>query len=830
MAETESRPPLLSKVSKCFSTGDFAGARLLVRQSLAQESCSYEARVLSGRAALYSGDTAGASTDFQAAVELNPEACSAWEGIAQLKSATGDVAEAAETYQKLLELARQLKDEEKVREYLWRGAEAYDRCGHLESAEEQLRELLECELSKDQKLEALCFLADVQMKLEKSKQERSVQSAMEAQERNLGRITRSLSGVRLDVDAARAEEQECEEGGLADTLKAIVRRTMPCPRFVKYHEAHVQRYLSRLKAFPPRSTARNEKRLQALRACVRMITTHAGGCTTPFPFEAAIWLLEELEELYGGAVPICGQDPLDINTCSSGNNVSSPRRLARISGSYSTLASPRVSTQLNWYRGNSIAPGVGRAHLQQMAANAVAVADRAAQAEESGLDASGRPVVHKVEDFGRKLAHQFPWAPAAYVAVGLALRRRFLSDPEAPSTLARRRQITKALKGAVEAGADSAAGWKALAELQYQNRSWMEAYETSVKGLEWSVRRRAAGCETLTQFALSLRLCYARCLRRLGRLDESEYAFKVLAGWTTEGVCAFDEMCGSPPVSVRQQAMRGLAKIALERGDRRLGKAQYERILGKALIGRGPPAEHWAHSEYAWLVFEDGDLATAKMHLEKAIDVAAREGCAVTDIEIAEHHYKLGRILWTMGGSKRDDPKEARAHFEIASCEECDSQMEATAWLGHWYREVAQKYSKARNCYKKVLAVDPNNTVIVANLRMVEEKLREEKRKSAANGFAAYAMQALEANPFWDEQAHDEVEEHGHSPGRRVPRMMADRAHSANSELAVLAEVLSVLPARSGSVSNSGRLELDAFMPGTSAPSSTIFWGRDMHQ
>ena len=32
----------------------------------------------------------------------------------------------------------------------------------------------------------------------------------------------------------------------------------------------------------------------------------------------------------------------------------------------------------------------------QMAANAVAVADRQAQAQESGLDASGRPVVHKV--------------------------------------------------------------------------------------------------------------------------------------------------------------------------------------------------------------------------------------------------------------------------------------------------------------------------------------------------------------------------------------------------------------------------------------------------
>ena len=29
-------------------------------------------------------------------------------------------------------------------------------------------------------------------------------------------------------------------------------RTMPCPRYVRFHEAHVQRYLSRLKAFPPR--------------------------------------------------------------------------------------------------------------------------------------------------------------------------------------------------------------------------------------------------------------------------------------------------------------------------------------------------------------------------------------------------------------------------------------------------------------------------------------------------------------------------------------------------------------------------------------------------
>ena len=188
----------------------------------------------------------------------------------------------------------------------------------------------------------------------------------------------------------------------------------------------------------------------------------------------------------------------------------------------------------------------------------------------------------KHESFGVKLAHQFPWLGSASVAIGLALRRRFLSDPDAPSTVIRRKQITKvgaytgrkslrvvavmepgvasvtllysttrysgnverpgvtqhprhtlqALFRGVNAGADSAAGWKALAELQYQSRQWKDAYETSCRALEWSARRRMAGHETLTGCALSLRLCCARCLRRLDRLDEAEHAFKILAGWS----------------------------------------------------------------------------------------------------------------------------------------------------------------------------------------------------------------------------------------------------------------------------------------------------------
>lgn len=53
--------------------------------------------------------------------------------------------------------------------------------------------------------------------------------------------------------------------------------------------------------------------------------------------------------------------------------------------------------------------------------------------------------------------------------------------------------------------------------------------------------------------------------------------------------------------------MHHWGQVLLERDDRGKAKWQYEKILGKALLGRGR-AEHWAHSEYAWIAFEDGNL------------------------------------------------------------------------------------------------------------------------------------------------------------------------------------------------------------------------------
>jgi hypothetical protein len=61
--------------------------------------------------------------------------------------------------------------------------------------------------------------------------------------------------------------------------------------------------------------------------------------------------------------------------------------------------------------------------------------------------------------------------------------------------------------------------------------------------------------------------------------------------------------------------------------------------------------------------------------MEKALEEAQKDGCNVTDEEIAEHHYKLGRILWEMGGKYRKDPTQARRHLEAASLEESDFQV-----------------------------------------------------------------------------------------------------------------------------------------------------------
>ncbi|KAL3149277.1 Tetratricopeptide repeat protein 37, variant 2 [Trebouxia sp. C0010 RCD-2024] len=666
--------------------------------------------------------------------------------MAELQMANGEVAEAQQTFEQLLRLAMKSGDALKQREYLWRSAEAFDRLGEFTDAEEQLKVLLEMDLTKEQYLETLCHLADIQVKVEEQRMEQTVHQTIAAQGKNPGNLIRSVTSIRLGVDAERADEQDHEEG-LADTLKEIVKRTVPSPVYAKYHEQHLQRFLSKLGAYTPRSALRQDKRAEALKECVKMINAPGGGCCTVFPYEAAIWLLEEQEELVGtnkrsinrSSTASCTnlhrlvskgsrsnllvRGPSKVNLLArpsfSGTLSTSRRSLDELPSSNNLQSMQDLQStgrqhspspqQLNWYRGDSIR-GVDREFIYKVMREHEEDAAAVRQVQAAVATKEGR-ALSKAEEFGRRLAHQFPWSPAASVAVGLALRRKYHGHSGAPSLAGHRKQIIKNLKHGIERGANSAAGWKALAELQYQNRQFQEAYDTAVSGLEWSVKRRRSGHETLTNFALALRLVVAQCLRRLERLEEAEYNFQVLAGWTTEGDSAFNELSGSSPLSIRQQALRGIAKVALERGDKQAARHQYERILGKALIGQGPPAAHWAHSEYAWLLFEDGNLELAKQQLETALRSAQRESMLITDSELAEVHYKLGRICWTMGGNQLTDPNQARAHFEAATQHDSEVQALAFQWLGRWYEEIDQDYQQAQHCYERAVALDDDDII-----------------------------------------------------------------------------------------------------------------------
>lgn len=139
------------------------------------------------------------------------------------------------------------------------------------------------------------------------------------------------------------------------------------------------------------------------------------------------------------------------------------------------------------------------------------------------------------------------------------------------------------------------------------------------------------------------------CQMYLSLLDEACVIWG-FAGWTTEGDSAFNELSGSSPLSIRQQALRGIAKVALERGDKQAARHQYERILGKALIGQGPPAAHWAHSEYAWLLFEDGNLevsyqAQQSALLQAVVGITVQLPCHVLPLDSRIRLCTLCRLL-----------------------------------------------------------------------------------------------------------------------------------------------------------------------------------------
>ena len=686
-----------------------AGHASLGKQAYGDALKAYE-KVLGSRGA---GAGAGVEDGNSGSGDVGggTQAVEAWNGVLQVRRAQGDVVGSVKALENILKLT----PEDNPGDIMFRIelAERYAELGEYEKSQTLFWHVLSgMPIGSEERLDSLCKMADSMLKQKQTHVDSQVEEKVKGgagptglgscdasaasvsavgtrnKQCEINKIvggdagsdhvgtTQSISCIKLDVMAAQAaRDDEAHNVGVSlnHVLTEIMETSPASLKYLRYREEYLRRCLLRIFHHPPRSTERQQYRLAALRECVKILCT--GGQCSSFAFEAAVWLLEEEEEVSG-----CQQD-------GSGSN------------------------------------------------NTVAFA---------------------VENFARRMYHQFPCNPTAKTLLVMMMRRRRSSRSRA-DRLILESMLEEAMqepdKGTDDGeqdeeqsvhndrensghSIDCASGFRALAELHYENRHYTKAHDVSLRGLAWLQERRDRGHESLSQVGLGLRLVLAKSLRRLGKLDEAEEQFQALAGWVSEGEIGFGELCGSLPTSIHQQSLRGIALVAVERGDIDAAMSQYERILGKASLGRAK-AEHWAHADYGWLLYQRGDTCTgdldqARVHLEKAIEVAEEEGSCATDSQIAEHHYRLGEVYWklsslgddegdeggddeTSGEMSNEEEKKlkkklekdlAYAQFYESARVESHFQAAAVAALGRHY-EAEGDAATAQRCFKKALIIDP---------------------------------------------------------------------------------------------------------------------------
>ncbi|XP_008335039.1 tetratricopeptide repeat protein 37 isoform X1 [Cynoglossus semilaevis] len=94
-----------------------------------------------------------------------------------------------------------------------------------------------------------------------------------------------------------------------------------------------------------------------------------------------------------------------------------------------------------------------------------------------------------------------------------------------------------------------------------------------------------------------------------------------------------------------------------------------------------------------------GQLQLAEQSYLKA--AAESPGCA-------EHYLLLGQLYWDMGEEIRKD--RSKVHSHLLKAAKLDPHMgSAFRYLGHYYREVANDYGRARGCYKKAFDLDSDD-------------------------------------------------------------------------------------------------------------------------
>lgn len=775
----------LASAQASLSNKDAVEAVRICKDVLAQEPASYEGYIMLGKAFAQQHDVEQAEEAFTKATELKERAPQAWFGLAEVATESKSWVKAAEAYQALVDMAYRGSGQlaGQLVALTKRLAHAHQKAGDLARAEAVVKEVLSKDgFGHDDWLDCMCLLADIQLLEDARELEQRV-------ERKLRQITdlvreKGQDVGAINVDAIRAyvegswayEALEMESDHASHTLKDIVVNTPPSPKFAMYHDAYLRRLRRAIQVAPAGSMARHHARTTVLAQCKRILdgrsASQVSGCTSPYAYETALYMLEIESDICGTAVRLNSMDVTGITSSMSALSMFQTPSL-------SYMASPMLSASPSYLNFGAATPNlaalagysisghgsIGGSHGGLMSPKSHVMSPRGGAGPQllpwkedstlmSGNFASALPTIKPESDSGLptvtaagnltamplllqdnervgvRMYHAFPWHATAQSHLALALRRRavYLATPRATikrsmqlgnaaatdvgqgrelaHAQARRGDLIALLQRSIARGAPAVVATIGLAELQLEAGNYQGALDAAKQGVKMVFQRSKKGHERMRHAGMMLNLLAAQALQRMGRAEEAGRMFGRLATKVSEGEVAFGELAGLPPISIRQQAIRGLAQIALDAGNVSAAKQHYEELVAKALMGRGT-AEPWAWAEYGWLLFEEGSKVDARSHFETALDMLDRTDVIGHEQQQAEYHHKLGRIYWDLGGELRAGSDYAHAQFMAAAAIEGPFQAQAFAWLGRWYREVAGDGAKANKCLKQAAEIDP---------------------------------------------------------------------------------------------------------------------------
>ncbi|GIL65159.1 hypothetical protein Vafri_18951, partial [Volvox africanus] len=582
---------LLRNARECLGRREYKDALQHCKEALAEDKSCYEAYIYVGKAAFHLKEYDKAEAAYRRASNLEPPNPLAWQGLAELFTETGAWANAVECYSQLLLLAEAAAEGDPLRGrrtiFQRRFAEAAARGRMLAEAEAAWRSLTEAAgeslaaaaaaagggggdgasaAAEEELVECLCRLADVQLAVDAAEIEARVEQRLAAEGAATPSVTTEQlkSAIRGTVEGEWAEEAlELDADHASATLRRIIALRPPSPPYVPYYDAFLKRLRKYIQAAPPGSMDRHSRRAVLLAAAKATMEgrcgDRTGGCCSPYPYEAALAMLEVEHEVVGE------QDP-------SLDSASFPPSLEPPPLPLLVADCGRIATRLfHSFPGNATAQLHAALSLRRRAAV-------------YGFDGAAAPGAASLS------VARLPAAGGRPLAGG-----------------GRRKQVTALLLSALSRGARAVSGWLAACELLLEEGAAKAALDAAKEGLKYVAHRDLMGKERLAGAGLLLRLLAGQSLLRLGKLDEAELLLEGLAHGVSEGHVASGELAGIPPLNVSQHAKRSLAHVAAARGDLAGARQRYDELVGGHMMGRSAaPIEAWAHGELGMLLLRQG--------------------------------------------------------------------------------------------------------------------------------------------------------------------------------------------------------------------------------